>query len=160
MQERASSARYRAKDPHKVRAAVRESKESKREIIRAAKNKPCADCGGQYPYYIMDLDHGVGDKIINVGLMVGWGYTSAEIITEISKCDVICSNCHRERTFKRTVAKRRIGPGGSAMPPPDSEDWGLPEGAPDDAVDDDPNDSEVPSIHRQEQVPFGRSATR
>ena len=46
------------------------------------------------------------------------------------------------------------------MPPPDSEDWGLPEGAPDDAVDDDPNDSEVPSVHRQEQVPFGRSAAR
>lgn len=103
MQERATSARYRAKDPQRCRNAVRESKESKRAIIRAAKDKPCADCGMRYPYYVMDLDHVTGEKIINVALMVGWGYTETEILAEISKCDVVCANCHRERTFRHGI---------------------------------------------------------
>jgi hypothetical protein len=103
MQEKATSARYRAKNPLKCKAAVHESKESKRAIIRAAKDKPCADCGNNYPYYVMDLDHVLGDKIINVGLMVGWGYTEAEIRTEIAKCELVCANCHRERTFRRGI---------------------------------------------------------
>ena len=46
------------------------------------------------------------------------------------------------------------------MPPPDSDDWGLPEGAPDEACDDDPGDDGVPSVHRQEQLLFGRPAAR
>lgn len=46
------------------------------------------------------------------------------------------------------------------MPPSDTDEWGLPEGAADEACDDDPGDSEVPSVHRQEQVPFGRPAAR
>jgi len=80
---------------------VRESKERKREVIREAKNCPCAECGVCYPYYVMDFDHARGEKVINVGLMVGWGYTVAEILSEIAKCDVVCANCHRKRTYER-----------------------------------------------------------
>jgi hypothetical protein len=49
----------------------------------------------------MDFDHARGEKVINVGLMVGWGYTVAEILSEIAKCDVVCANCHRKRTYER-----------------------------------------------------------
>jgi hypothetical protein len=100
MQERASSARYRSGNPQRSRDAVRASKESKRDIIREAKNQPCVDCGVKYPYYVMDLDHVRGKKLLSVGLMVAWGYTEAEILAEISKCDPVCANCHRERTYR------------------------------------------------------------
>ena len=58
------------------------------------------DCGKQYSYYVMDLDHVRGEKICNVSLMVSMGFSDEEIIEEIAKCDVVCSNCHRERTYR------------------------------------------------------------
>lgn len=73
-----------------------------RERVREAKNKPCADCGESYPYYVMDFDHR-SDKDFNISQMtakVGW----EKIQREIAKCDVVCSNCHRERTHSRTMA--------------------------------------------------------
>lgn len=65
-------------------------------IIRAAKNVPCADCGQRYPYYVMDFDHRE-EKSTNVGWMRGCG--RARLEAEIAKCDVVCANCHRERSF-------------------------------------------------------------
>ena len=101
MQERAPSARYRAKDPERANRRVLECKERRRDVIREAKSKPCSDCKTTYPYYVMDFDHVRGDKVIALGLVVAWGYTEQEILNEIAKCDVVCSNCHRERTHAR-----------------------------------------------------------
>lgn len=38
-------------------------------IMRAAKDKPCADCEQEYPYYVMQFDH-LGDKLFTIGEMV------------------------------------------------------------------------------------------
>lgn len=56
------------------------------------------DCGQSYPSYVMDLDHR-GDKVRNVARMVSLGLGEATVLAEIAKCDVVCSNCHRLRTF-------------------------------------------------------------
>jgi hypothetical protein len=75
------------------------------EIIREYKTKPCADCGVQYPYYVMDFDHRRGEiKVIN--LANASRMTRPKILEEISKCDVVCSNCHRERTYQRKIKKQ------------------------------------------------------
>jgi hypothetical protein len=82
-----------------------------RKIIRAtldeAKNKPCADCGDCYPPYVMDFDHKPGNRK-NFGLANAIAYHKSliEIQEEITKCDIVCANCHRERTHQRGVAKR------------------------------------------------------
>ena len=56
------------------------------------------DCDGTFPPYVMDFDHVRGEKLYNVGEM---GTHSLEgIIDEISKCDLICANCHREIHFE------------------------------------------------------------
>lgn len=69
------------------------------EIIRQYKSRPCADCGIQYPYYVMDFDHRQDeDKVIN--LANASRMTRTKILEEIAKCDVVCSNCHRERTYR------------------------------------------------------------
>lgn len=74
------------------------------EIIREHKSKPCADCGIQYPYYVMDFDHRQGEtKVIN--LANASRMTRPKILEEIAKCDVVCSNCHRERTYQRKTKK-------------------------------------------------------
>ena len=71
-----------------------------RELIRQAKSRPCADCGVQYPYYVMDFDHRAGEaKSFELSSVAR--KTVREIMNEIAKCDVVCSNCHRERTHRR-----------------------------------------------------------
>lgn len=70
-----------------------------RAIIQEAKSHPCADCGGEYPYYVMDFDHREGKEF-----NLGGAHTHKSIraiLDEIEKCDVVCSNCHRKRSFQR-----------------------------------------------------------
>jgi hypothetical protein len=71
-----------------------------RELLRIAKDKPCADCGLRYPYYVMDFDHRVAEeKQANITEFL---YFSEEALRqEIDKCDVVCANRHRQRTFER-----------------------------------------------------------
>lgn len=73
-----------------------------RELIRKAKSQPCADCGIQYPYYIMDFDHREGTHK-EFALNSVNRKTERAILSEIEKCDVVCSNCHRERTHLRAL---------------------------------------------------------
>ncbi|HEX8070867.1 MAG TPA: hypothetical protein VF546_13005 [Pyrinomonadaceae bacterium] len=74
-----------------------------RELIRQAKARPCADCGVQYPYYVMDFDHRDG-ATKSFMLSEVPRATSKSLLREIAKCDVVCANCHRERTHRRSLA--------------------------------------------------------
>lgn len=77
----------------------RRSKE-KRDIVLAAKSKPCADCGNTYPFYVMQFDHlPEFEKAFNVSKY--YQKTVQEIQQEIAKCEVVCSNCHAIRTYTR-----------------------------------------------------------
>lgn len=72
-------------------------------IIHAAKNRPCMDCGIQYPPYVMDLDHrDPGQKLFTVAQIRAG--SSEKLLAEIAKCDVVCANCHRIRTFGPKVS--------------------------------------------------------
>jgi hypothetical protein len=77
-----------------------------RELMRQAKSRPCADCGVQYPYYVMDFDHRDG-ATKSFMLSDITRASSKSLWREIEKCDVVCANCHRERT-----QRRRAGSGG------------------------------------------------
>ncbi len=70
-----------------------------REIIRRLKENPCTDCNESYPYYKMDFDHKYDKKFIISQALVRHGINM--VLKEIKKCDLLCSNCHRERTFGR-----------------------------------------------------------
>lgn len=65
------------------------------QVIGSAKDKPCADCGHQFPRCCMDFHHIVGEKRFSVGK--GTCRATSTLIKEIAKCIVICSNCHRIR---------------------------------------------------------------
>jgi len=72
------------------------------EIVAKAKDVPCMDCGVKYPKVVMDFDHVRGDKKANVSKMVANTVSVETLQKEIDKCDVVCSNCHRLRTYKST----------------------------------------------------------
>lgn len=72
------------------------------------KDKPCLDCKNIFPAVAMDFDHVRDKKVKNVSSMLrnsSW----KTIEKEIKKCDLVCSNCHRVRTHKRTKAQSSNG---------------------------------------------------
>lgn len=72
-----------------------------REILKVIKDVPCQDCGIKYPPYVLDFDHRPGEiKLFNVGRISKAG-SLKRLLEEIAKCDLVCSNCHRERTHNR-----------------------------------------------------------
>ncbi len=74
-----------------------------KEYLRMVKDVPCLDCGKKYPYYVMDMDHREPDKKeYNISRMINCG-SWKKFKEEIDKCDIVCSNCHRERTYQQTL---------------------------------------------------------
>ncbi|MFF6781445.1 hypothetical protein [Streptomyces sp. NPDC012510] len=69
--------------------------------LDALKDVPCADCGGRFPRVCMDFDHVRGEKIESISRMIRMSYSWENILAEIAKCEVVCSNCHRIRTADR-----------------------------------------------------------
>ena len=71
-----------------------------KEFIRLIKElEPCADCGKNFPYYIMEFDHVRGSKRGNVSTISDNSWK--QVLEEIDKCDVVCSNCHKRREYDR-----------------------------------------------------------
>lgn len=80
-----------------------ESRTKVRRYIQEYKaGKKCADCGEDYPYWIMEFDH-LKDKNFTIGQFSSTTVDIEIIKKEIAKCDVVCSNCHRNRTFNRSI---------------------------------------------------------
>lgn len=71
------------------------------EEVRLVKSRPCADCKGSYPYYVMDFDHVRGEKLFDISSKAQKGISRRVLLEEIQKCDVVCANCHRARTHAR-----------------------------------------------------------
>lgn len=69
-------------------------------IIDELKNVPCMDCQKIYPPYVMDFDH-LRDKCFDIGSAISTQKSLSLILEEITKCEVVCANCHRDRTYKR-----------------------------------------------------------
>lgn len=72
------------------------------------KSKPCTDCGASFATCCMDFDHRVGEtKHYNLGSMFAHHYSRELIEFELSKCDLVCANCHRIRTRDRKKGSGR-----------------------------------------------------
>ena len=72
-----------------------------REYVRKIKeSSPCVDCGKHYHYSQMDFDH-IDLKKVNIARLANSEASIKTIKSEISKCEIVCSNCHRLRTWQR-----------------------------------------------------------
>lgn len=78
-------------------------KERNREYVRKIKEtKPCTDCGQMFHFSQMDFDHISDDKKTNIATLANSSISIKEIKKELAKCELVCSNCHRLRTWQRT----------------------------------------------------------
>ena len=106
-----SNRRWRAKNMDRVRAYGRAARERIAIEIRKLKSAPCVDCGRTYHFSVMDFDHTSGEKLLLIGKAVNQHVPLARIKAEIAKCEAVCSNCHRVRTWERqtgnTVPRER-----------------------------------------------------
>lgn len=68
-------------------------------LMARLKSRPCADCRRRFPPAVMEFDHVRGRKIRPVANMKY--YKLERLMKEIAKCDLVCSNCHAERTRKK-----------------------------------------------------------
>jgi len=76
-------------------------------MVQELKHNPCCDCGRSFLYYCMDFDHkDPTKKRYNINAMIGKGYEI--ILNEISKCDLVCANCHRLREFNKSKNRTRF----------------------------------------------------
>jgi thymidine kinase len=73
--------------------------------LRELRMVPCLDCGGTFAPYAMDFDHrDPGAKSFNLGGSRAMLASRAALIEEIAKCDIVCANCHRARTYAAFLA--------------------------------------------------------
>jgi len=104
--------RLRSRRQHRKWLATRAPAESPRiegqrarwrhraELLDRLRSVPCADCGGRFAQCSMDFDHrDPSTKVKNVTSMIMGSIE--RMLAEAAKCDIVCSNCHRLRTFDR-----------------------------------------------------------
>jgi hypothetical protein len=73
------------------------------KYIQEYKSKhSCADCGENYPYWILEFDH-LNNKSFTIAKYKDHSICLEKIKKEIEKCEVVCSNCHKNRTFNRRI---------------------------------------------------------
>lgn len=105
-QNAAACRRWRSANPDDARETKHRVIARNRAAVQEAKSRPCTDCGISYPYYVMQFDHlDAGTKEFNVSA----GVTRASherLLAEIAKCEVVCANCHAERTHQRALARK------------------------------------------------------
>ena len=69
---------------------------------------PCADCREVFPPWVMHWDHLPGNLTVSeISSMVG-SRRREVILEELTKCELVCSNCHAVRTRERVLARREI----------------------------------------------------
>lgn len=68
-------------------------------------SKQCADCGNNDPQ-VLEADHVRGSKVDHVSKLLGGCSSWKTILRELEKCDIVCANCHRKRTFSRSKSWR------------------------------------------------------
>lgn len=74
--------------------------QERKRILDELRAGPCLDCLGEFPAVCMDFDHVRGPKLF--GVMSHYrDKTIEQLMAEVEKCEVVCSNCHRIRTAAR-----------------------------------------------------------
>lgn len=77
-------------------------------LLEQLRDVPCADCGVRFPSYVMQFDHrDASRKSYTVTRMIGRA-GRAKILEEAAKCDIVCANCHRDRTYRSRASSAGV----------------------------------------------------
>lgn len=62
-------------------------------------SNPCTDCKQIFPWYVMEFDHIADNKYKKIAQISN--QSLEKVLDEMAKCELVCVNCHRIRTYKR-----------------------------------------------------------
>lgn len=105
--QKAAQAKWYRDNHTELRMKMNERQRQRRNMIARyleqykIDHSTCADCGLDYPPHILDFDH-LRDKVSDISKMKR-SHSLEDVQAEIEKCEVVCSNCHRHRTWLRSV---------------------------------------------------------
>lgn len=71
------------------------------DLLDQLRSIPCADCGGTFAQCSMDFDHRDPSTKVRAVMSMISNFGLEKILAEVAKCDIVCANCHRLRTFER-----------------------------------------------------------
>jgi len=91
---------YYRNNQKKEKAYDRKRKKLNKDFLWEIKKSPCVDCEKTYHPVCMDFDH-LGNKSFELSDGIVNGFSQKRLLEEIKKCELVCSNCHRLRTWKR-----------------------------------------------------------
>ena len=98
--------KYYEANKQKVRERNNINRQKAYDYVNKVKASPCTDCGGVFDPVCMDFDHLPGyEKTMNIAKMTNGGFSIKRIQEEISKCELVCANCHRLRSKERQAAQ-------------------------------------------------------
>lgn len=95
----------------KIRRAAKEKSAWSRAFIKRVKKRShCTKCGDNR-WYVLDFHH-IKGKGINISMIAGNSVSIKKVKNEMRKCEILCSNCHREAHYlKRSEANLVKAPG-------------------------------------------------
>lgn len=96
-----NSKKYREANKDKIKLHNKEMRdERKLKIVELCGNK-CADCQQSFPTYVYDFHHlNPNEKDSNLATIMSHRWDTLAV--ELSKCIMLCSNCHRIRHHANT----------------------------------------------------------
>lgn len=68
-------------------------------ILELLRNSCCKDCQTK-DIEVLEFDH-IRDKKYTIATIMKKGYGLDTLKEEIAKCEIVCANCHRKRSYKR-----------------------------------------------------------
>lgn len=68
----------------------------------------CMDCGYNAHPEALEFDHISDNKLFSVSHAIRMGFGLEKIMLEIDKCELVCANCHRVRTYNRRQQRVEI----------------------------------------------------
>ena len=106
---RPCQATYHADHHQKNKVVALQKNRDRRKVLRGvivtAKERLgylCQDCGLPHPTWRLDFDHRPGEvKVREVSRLPQAMVSDKTLLDEIAKCDLVCANCHRDRTHAR-----------------------------------------------------------
>lgn len=86
-----------------VRKAVQRKREHKvrnrEHVLAHLRGHPCVDCG-EGDVLVLEFDH-LRDKDARINDCIRRAFSINRLQNEMDKCEVVCANCHRRRTYGR-----------------------------------------------------------
>jgi L-lysine 2,3-aminomutase len=96
----------------KNREHVREKQRERRQAVKqwfyeeVVSKQSCTECGENHPA-VLDFHHlDPEEKENSICDMVCKRFSKKKILAEVSKCIVLCSNCHRKHHWQERIVKQ------------------------------------------------------